>query len=125
MLLAYLAAEPSFYDRISRYVDEKDFFAKPYDQIAHTLFIQLENGRVSPAALISSLEDADEQEKAAEVLYFDFKDYSEDEKKKALSECVIRLKQNSIAKMMQNENDAARLIELKKQQQELMNLQIF
>ena len=125
MLLAYLAAEPSFYDRISQYVDEKDFFAKPYDQIAHTLFIQLENGRVSPAALISSLEDADEQEKAAEVLYFDFKDYSEDEKKKALSECVIRLKQNSIAKMMQNENDAARLIELKKQQQELMNLQIF
>ena len=125
MLLAHLAAEPDFYERISKVIGAEDFTTEPYRQIAQLLFSQLAKGKINPASIISAFEDYEEQEQAAEILYYDFDGVSPPERKKALNDCVIRLKTNRIALMLEQEQDLKRIIELKQMQVNLRKLNVF
>ena len=125
MLLAALANEPSLYGIISRYIDEKDFHDEPYRQIADILFASLRSGKLNLASVISIFETSEEQEKAAEILGFSFEGMSDEEKKKVINDCVIRLKTDSAGKAIESENDLNRILELKKHQETLKRLNIF
>jgi len=116
MLLTYLANEPSFYDKISELIDENDFHDEPYRQLAQMMFEQLKKGRLNTASLVSSFEDADEQQKIAEILFY---------RKKALNDCVIRLKINHVSLQMKDESDPMRLIGLKQLQERLKKINVF
>lgn len=125
MLLKLLANDPSLYDILSKYIDEEDFQNTLYRQAASVMFGQLKNGRLNPAAVISAFEDPDEQEKIAEIIYYDPAYMSDEDKKKAINDCVMRLKINHVRQMISEEKDISRMIELKMREEELKNVNIF
>lgn len=125
MLLAHLANDPSFYEKISDIIDESDFSLTPYDTIAGMMFSQLKSGKLNPAGIISSFEDCNDQEQAAQILYYDFGDMGDETRKKALTDCVIKLKTNHVKKMLEEEKDLSKLLKLKKEQENLKKLVIF
>ncbi|MGI6072049.1 MAG: DNA primase [Lachnospiraceae bacterium] len=125
LLLAYIAGEPSFYDNISGVIRSSDFASEPYATIADILLKQLASGKVNPAGIISAFEEEEEQEQAAQILYHEFGDVSDEDKKKALNDCVKRLKRHHIDTMLEEESDPARMIELGQMKESLNKLNIF
>lgn len=119
MVLSYLAAEPSFFDKIKDIITPNCFRAEPYETVARTLFAQLEKGRVNIAGILSEFEDADQQEHALEILNFDFENKDKESLNKALTDSIIRIKKNIIDEELQNEEDAAKLVELYKEKEKL------
>lgn len=125
MLLAHLANDPSFYEKVSKIIDESDFWLTPYDIIAKLMFSQFRQGKFNPAGIISSFEDCNDQEQAAQILYYDFADTDDETRKKALTDCVKKLKTSRISRMIQEEKDIVKILELKKEQEDLKKLVIF
>lgn len=126
MLLTQLAQDPSLYDKLRSFIDETDFDLPPYDKIALLLFEQLRSGRLNPVSIISSFEDPEAQEAAADIL--DARtdsEIEEEELEKALNECVIRVRKNSIDKLLEQEIDPARMVELKREQEKIQKTDIF
>ncbi len=119
MLLAYMAEDTSFYEKISDIIDESSFTTPPYDRIAEVMINQLRHGHFNPVGIISSFEDTEDQEKAADILNYDFEGISGDEKNKALSDCIINLELNRISLLINEEQDINRVIALKKQQEDI------
>ena len=125
IVLSYLAGDRSFYDRVSGIIDEKDFTTPPYDTIAEILFSQLRAGKINPAGIISSLDETEDQEKAADILNFDLNSVTDEEKKKMLNDSVMHLKQNSIDLLLESETQPQRMIELRRLRQEAECIRIF
>ena len=119
MVLSYLAAEPSFYDRIKDIITPDCFRAEPYETIAEILFAQLEKGKVNVVSIINGFEDAAQQEAACEILSFDFENKDKTSVNRALTDSIIRIKRNMIEEKLQNEEDAAKLVELYKEKEKL------
>ncbi len=126
LVLSYMAKDPSLYDKICQVIDENDFTLQPYDVIARLLFGQLGKGEINASTIINAFEDADVQEEAADILEFRIEDeLSDDEIRKAINDCIIRIKNNSIEIKLDNEENINQVIELKKEQEKLQKLNIF
>ncbi len=126
LVLSYMVKVPSFYDKISQVIDENDFTLQPYDVIACMLFEQLSQGKINENNIINAFEDTDAQEEAADILEFRIEDeLSDDEIRKAINDCIIRIKNNSIEIKLNNEDDINTIIELKKEQEKLQKFNIF
>ena len=125
-LLTYLAQDSSLYDRVQPYLDEHDFDLTPYDQIARFLFDQLRKGKFDPVSIISSFEEPQDQEEAAAVV--DARtdnEMMEEEQKRFINECVIRLKKNSIEKQMKEEQDLNKMIALRNELEKIQKIDVF
>ena len=125
MLLKILANTPEYFGRVSEHIDASDFEDAPYNTIAQLMFSQMSEGRFAPASIVSAFEDTKDQELACEIMFFDFEGASDEDKKKALTDCVIKLKTNRIERIMKDESDIANVIKLKKEQESLRKLCIF
>ncbi len=126
LVLSYMVKDPSFYDRVRQVIDENDFSLQPYDAIARLLFEQLGQGKINANTIVNAFEDTDVQEEAADILEFRIEDeLSEDEIRKAINDCIIRIKNNSIEIKLDNEDDISKVIELKKEQEKLQKFNIF
>lgn len=105
MLLSWIASEPEIIDRIKEYIDADDFFDELCRKIAKLLFSQYEKeGRVVPARILNSFQDAGDQTAAADILNRSIPDYSADkyEKEKVLNEIVKRIRKQNIDRMTRN-----------------------
>ena len=125
-LLTYLAQDLSLYDRVQPYLDEHDFDLTPYDRIAQVLFDQIRKGKFDPVSIISSFAEPMEQEEAAAVV--DARtdnEMMEDERKRFINECVIRLKKNSIEKQMKEEQDLNKMIALRNELEKIQKIDVF
>lgn len=126
MLLKYLAQDPSLYDRVRQYLDEDDFSLQPYDRIAALLFEQLSRRKLDPVSIISSFEEPETQEEAAEI--FDQRadsEISKEDQERMINECVIRIKNNSIEQQLDAEQDLGRMVELRKEKEKIQQIDIF
>ena len=119
MVLSYLAAEPSFYDKIKNIITPDCFRTEPYDAIAEVMFRQLENGKVNVVGIINEFEDAELQETVTEILSFDFGDKDETSRNRALTDSIIRIKRDVLEEELKNETDAAKLVGLYKEKEKL------
>lgn len=125
VVLSYLAGDASFYDRVSDYIDEKDFTTSPYDKMAELIFRQRRLGKINPAGIISSFDETGDQEKAADVLNYDLSSAADENERKMLNDSVIHLKQSSIDRLLDEETDPQRMIELRRLRQDAESIKIF
>lgn len=126
MLLAYLAKEPSFYDKVGEFLNESDFILPPYDAIAQIMFGQLKEGRLVPGSIINALEEPDAQELVAEIFNYGLFDRMEEsDVQRTVNDCVVRIKRNSIEYQLDSETDLSRIIALKREQERLQKFNVF
>ena len=78
-------------------------------------------------AIINNFEEAEDQEKAAEILMYEPDSaWTPEIYAKTLDDCVINIKKNSYsAKLSEGNASYSRLLEIKRKQEELSKLRIF
>ena len=97
LLLTFLADSPGLYSQIKKYISANDFLDETYHYVAEKFFGQLDAGIIpEPAALISMVDDADEQSRISSL----FNTYLEqintkEEKEKAFKDIVLSVKRKS------------------------------
>ena len=97
ILLTWLIEEPQLFDKVEPYIGEDDFTEPLFHSVAVMLFEQYRGGEINPAGIISHFQDEQEQRRVAELFNTSLKDVStREEKEKALSETVYRIKEYSI-----------------------------
>jgi len=97
LLLTWLIEKPELYPQIQEYISPEDFTGDLYRSIAEMLFVQLDEGNINPARIISSFEEPEEQSAAAALFNAKLKRIeTREEQEKALIETIRRVKQYSL-----------------------------
>ena len=105
LMLTWLIEEPELFERVSPYLGPDDFTEELYQKAAELVFSQHQEGKISPAGIISMFVEEEQQREIAGLFHARLKEVTTPaEKEKALWETVIRLKENSI-------NDRSRHLE--------------
>lgn len=105
LMLTWLFEEPELFERVSPYLGPDDFTEELYQKAAELVFSQHQEGKISPAGIISMFVEEEQQREIAGLFHARLKEVTTPaEKEKALWETVIRLKENSI-------NDRSRHLE--------------
>ncbi len=102
LLLTWITDEPAIYPQIKKYIDPQDFTKELYRTVAGLLFEQMEQGKLIPAAIMNRFEEEEEHREVAELFSTKLVEIeSKQEKDKALSDLIIKVKENSL----KNRND--------------------
>lgn len=131
ILLTWLIEDPSLFEKITPYIEVDDFTEGVYRIVAGMLYEQWQQGELNPARIISRFTDEEEQRKAASLFNTTLKEVTtKEEKEKALSETVYKIKENSIQDMTRNldptdMNGLQKIVNGKKELQKLRGLHIF
>ena len=147
-VLSFLAGHPSYFGQISNILDPSDFQPEPWHTIASEMFAQLKQGKLNITGIIGAFADERMQEEAAQVLGGAGQDAStifgggtnqglaqsfgegsyhnlvtDDDRNRMLRDCVINIKSQSIDTQMENENDISEVLKLKKEKENLKNME--
>ncbi len=124
-LLTLMVNNQELFEKLSRYISESDFTEGIVKDVAGKIFAQYrETGSVTPAAILSSFEDAEAQEKVSEIFTKEFEfDTTPSMRERILTDIIIKIKTNNIDKALRSEETTNR-IELAKQKAELRRLRI-
>ncbi len=96
LLITWLTEEPQLYHKIKKYISPRDFTEPLYRKVADKLFMDLEEGRVNPAEIISLFTEEEEQREAAALFETKLERLdSEGEREKAFHDIVYAVKKNS------------------------------
>ena len=125
-LLNFIAEEEGAYNAIKNIIRVEDFTEGITRKVAEMLFEQAESGKIVPAAIISRFDEAGEQNAVAKIFSNVIPDsLSGQEKSRALTELVIRIKKASLTRIAGNaENSVDRVIREKQAMEELARIQI-
>ena len=97
ILLTWLVEEPAVYDKIKDIITEKDFIEQPYNRVAGMLFDQLRDGTVNPAKILNDFTEEEEHRQAAELFNTSLLgEMSVQEKERAITDAVKKVKNNSL-----------------------------
>lgn len=97
LLLTWLTDEPDIFSQIKKYISPGDFTEELYRSVAELLFEQLSEGRMEPASIVSRFTQEGEQRQVAALFSTKLDDIeSKAGKEKALTDIVIKVKENSI-----------------------------
>ena len=122
LILTWLSEEPKLYKVVKRYLSYDDFSEGIYKEVAKELFLQLENGTVSPAAITSMYQEEEELRILAQIFNTQL-DYveSDDRKAEVLSELIYKIRAFSLeqAKERLNAADMSAMLDFIKKKQEL------
>lgn len=125
LMLTWLADEPQLFDKIREYISPDDFTESVFHKVASMLFEQMEKQNINPARIISSFPDEQDQRKVAGIFNAPVNHIStREEKEKALSETVYRIKEDSIRYATEHlePTDLAGLQKIINDRKELQNL---
>ncbi|MCD7708680.1 MAG: DNA primase [Clostridiales bacterium] len=130
LLLTWLIEDGSLYEKIEGLITADDFFDEPYHRVAQEIFGQYEReGEANPAKIISMFEDEEEQGRVAGIFNARIENVeSREERQKALSETIIRIKKNSIDRHVASVPNVAamqRIIDERKELDELERMRFF
>jgi len=67
LLLTWLTDEPKLFSKVSRYVTPEDFSDELYRSVARELFMGMQNGNFSPAAILDRFTEEEEHRQVAEM----------------------------------------------------------
>ncbi len=129
ILLTWLIEDTNVFETIKDIILPDDFTEDLYKQVASMLFEQYKNeGSVTPAKIINNFESKEEQKEVASLFSAGIRgDMSPIEKKKALTETIIRIKKNSLEIKSMNaieRNDPVELQKIIAEQVKLQKLHI-
>lgn len=98
LMLTWLVEEPELFQVIKSYIGPEDFTEELYRNVAKVLFVQCQEGKINPAGIISMFTEEAQQREVADLFNARLNEITtQEEKKKALKDTVIRLKENSIS----------------------------
>ncbi len=126
LLLTWLSGEPELFPKIHPYVSEEDFTDALYQEVALMVFQQLEKGEINPGGILNHFINDEEQYKSvAAIFHTTLEDVStREEREKAISDIVRRIKADSLERAGRSINDLNALQRLLKQQAALKDLHI-
>ena len=126
LLLTWLSGEPELFPKIHPYVSEEDFTDALYQEVALMVFQQLEKGEINPGGILNHFINDEEQYKSvAAIFHTTLEDVStREEREKAISDIVRRIKADSLERAGRSINDLNALQRLLKQQASLKDLHI-
>ncbi|MCI8566132.1 MAG: DNA primase [Lachnospiraceae bacterium] len=126
LLLTWLIEAPQLYPKIAGLLSPEDFTEELYRRVAKLVWEQLQNGLVNPAAIVNHfINDAEEYKEVASLFNTKLRgDMTKEEKEKAFSETVLRVKRYSLDAAGRQAADVAALQEILKQQAALKDLHI-
>lgn len=120
LLLSWMGESPELYSQISRWIGPEDFLDETYQTVASMLFQQLDKGEANPAAIIGHFQDAGQQKLAAEMFQTGFgQEMGREEKEKAIQDLVIKIKDHSLERQMEQNEDIRQLQSIVQQKKEL------
>lgn len=97
LLLTWLVEQPGTYEAVKAYIQPSDFTEDLYRQVAVVLYEQLEAKKLNTGKIITLFESADEQREVAAIFNATLPAIeTKDNREKALTETVIRIKKNSL-----------------------------
>lgn len=128
LLLSWLIEEPKLFVQIREWVKPEDFEEGLYRTVAKELYDQLDRGDLEPARIIGHFEEVEDQNKVASMFQTSFGGKIEnDEKKKAITDLILKIKEHSIerqAGQITDLNELQKLVQQKKMLQGAVNLHI-
>lgn len=126
LLLTWLSGEPELFPKIHPYVSEEDFTDTLYQEVALMVFQQLEKGEINPGGILNHFINDEEQYKSvAAIFHTTLEDVStREEREKAISDIVRRIKADSLEQAGRSINDLNALQRMLKQQADLKDLHI-
>lgn len=96
LLLTWLIEEPGIFPQIREIVSPEDFTEGICEEVARLLYEQYEHGEVQPARIISHFDEEVQQKQAAALFHTKLDTgISKEEREKALSEIVYKVKAHS------------------------------
>lgn len=97
LFLTWLIEEPRLFELTKEYIGPEDFHGDPYREVAALLYEQNEKGTLNPAAIVSHFAENEAQQQVAELFHARLHPMeSGQDREKALSETVCRIKQSSL-----------------------------
>lgn len=122
LFLSWLIASPGLYSFIKEDVSAEDFLDETYRKAAGLLFGQLEKGELVPARIIDQFEEVESQSLVAGMFQTEFETkMSLEERGKAFTELVYKIKEYSIERRMRGLTDLNKLQELVKEKKKWQN----
>jgi DNA primase len=125
LLLSWLIEEPKLFVQIREWIKPEDFEEGLYRTVAKELYDQLDRGDLEPARIIGHFEEVEDQNKVASMFQTSFGSKIEnDEKKKAITDLILKIKEHSIERQAGQITDLNELVQQKKMLQGAVNLHI-
>lgn len=126
MLLTWMMERPEAFSKIQEWIGPEDFEEGLYQEVAKKVFARLEQGTCRVTDIMDDyLEDENTRRNIAKILNTSLgTDINEDEKKKAVSEIIIKLKQAALDRKSRRASGIAQLQEIIKEQARLRKLRI-
>ena len=119
LVLTGLSEHPEYFSAISAFLPAPDFPDDLYKETAELLYVQLRQGKVNPGAILDHF--IDDEDKCREITaIFNAvlpEDTTEEEKRNAISEAVLRVKEASLEKRSQNASDPGELMKCLEEKQ--------
>lgn len=123
LLLSWLIEEPQLYGQISQWLQPEDFLEEDYRTVAALLYEQMAKGEIVPARIIDHFQDAEQQKLAASMFQTSFHGEMDlEEKEKAITDLVVRIKEHSLEKQSSQITDISQLQTLVLQKKALQNV---
>lgn len=97
LMITWMVNVPGILGELSSYLKPEDFTNPLYRRVVEMLMKQQEEGEVSPARILNSFPDGEEQKEAASLFHSRIQLESESEKRQALTDVICRIKEASIA----------------------------
>ncbi len=103
LLLTWLSEDTGLFEKLRGRIGPDDFTEEIYHRAAEILFAQYEaDGAVSPAGIVSVFEKEEDQREIAAIFHARVPDeMTKEDRKKAMRETVLRVKENSIRQRSQ------------------------
>lgn len=126
ILLTWLIEEPEIFGKVGKYISAADFTEELYRRVADMVFAELPAGKVNAAGILNHfINDEDEYKEVAVLFNTKLTELpTKEEKEKALTDTVRRVKKNSLDVRSQKVQDMKELQEIVKQQALLGTLHI-
>ena len=125
LLLTWLIDDPRVYKAVKGLIGPDDFSLELYKRAAAMVFEGLETGNLEPAGILNRfINDQEEYKEVAALFNTSVTDLTKEEKERAFSETVMRVKRHSLEEQIRSTVDIGRLQELMKEQTELGGLHI-
>ena len=95
-LITWLSEEPEIYPTVRKYIEPSDFTDPLYAEVARQLYADLDAGRISPASIISTFDDEQDQSRVAELFNTTLVLEADTEKGQALHDIIYMVKKNAV-----------------------------
>lgn len=125
LLLTWLIEDERVYQTVKEILSPEDFTEELYRRTAKMVYEGLEAGNLSPAGILNHfINDEDEYKEVAALFNTSLSELTKEEREKAFSETVKRVKRHSLEEKLRNVTDISLLQKLMKEQRALNELHI-